>query len=382
MNSLTLVLKNLSRRKGRTALNSIGLTLAIAVIVATYTISSSMKTQIGEEVEKYGPNIVVKPDTSSISIPYGDITIGRSTMQQSLIERISGIPNAKNVRVASPKLFGQAQVDDETVLLVGLLPDRELKLKLWWVIEGDLPRVGVYEALVGSEITKALGLTVGSTITVNGEPFRAASLLGETGSSDDYTLFVELSTAQLLLGQAGEISLVDIGALCSDCPVEEIARQIMEAIPGVRALPVKQAVETRMKAVEQAANFSLVLGAVVLVVGCAGVMNTMVGSVHQRKREIGVFMSLGADDVYIYKTFLYEALIMGLAGGIAGSALGVTSSLVVGPAMLSTAIRLVDVPTFIVPLSLALSVAACLLASLYPTWRATKIDPVSALKAI
>jgi putative ABC transport system permease protein len=382
MHSMTLVFKNLSRRKGRSVLNSIGLILAIAVIVATFTISKAMQTQIGEEVEKYGPNIVVKPQTQSVTIPYGDVTVGRSTMQENLIDRISNIPNAKNIRVASPKLFGQARVGEETVLLVGLLPEREQYLKVWWEIEGRVPRDGENEALLGFDVMKTLGLSLGSTVTINDTPFTVVASLGETGSNDDYLVFVQLATAQRVLEQLGEVSLVDIGALCSDCPVEEIARQIMEIVPGVKAIPVKQAVETRMKAVEQATSFSLMLGSVVLVTGCAAVMNTMINAVHQRKREIGVFMSLGADDIFVCKIFLYEALILGIAGGLLGSAMGVIFSVLLGPHMLSTAIRIEDIPVFIVPLSIAGAAVACLVSSLYPTWRATKIDPVSALKAI
>jgi putative ABC transport system permease protein len=292
MRSITLVVKNLSRRKGRSILNSIGLILATAVIVSTFTISGAMEVQIGEEVEKYGPNIVVKPESSSITIPYGSVIVGRSTFPESSIEALATIPNSKNLRIISPKVFGQAEIGDSAVLVVGVDPESEYNLKIWWKVEGAL----------------------------------------QTGSNDDYTIYLPLHTAQELLDMRGEVSLVDVGALCSDCPVENISQQIMDAIPGVRASPVKQAVETRMEAVQQTARFSLMMASVVLVAGCAGVMNTMVSSVHERRREIGV--SLG------------------------------------------------DVPTFIVPLAVALSVMACLVSSLYPTWRATKIDPVSALKAV
>lgn len=137
-----------------------------------------------------------------------------------------------------------------------------------------------------------------------------------------------------------------------------------------------------MQAVEQAARFSLMLAAVVLVAGCVGVMNTMVLSVHQRRREIGVFMSLGADDILVYKMFMFEALLLGVLGGVLGSGLGVLASVVLGPAMLATATGLGNIPGFVIPLSIGVSTTACLVASLYPTWRATKIDPVSALKAI
>jgi len=382
MRTENLVLKNLARRKGRTVLNSIGLILAIAVIVATVTISNSMEIKIGEEVEKYGPNVVVTPDTKSINVPYGSVTVGSSTFDEAELQSLETIPNAVNIRIVSPKLFGQTEYEESNLLMVGVNADDERLLKVWWDINGEIPEPGSDMTLLGSEVYRTLDLSVGSSIDLNGRTFTVAGYLSETGSNDDYTVFVPLATAQEMMGLPGKVSVVDIGALCSDCPVEEISQQIMDAIPGVKATPVKQAVETRMMAVEQAASFSLGLASVVLVAGCIGVMNTMVSSVHQRRREIGVFLSLGADDIFVYRVFLYEAVLLGLAGGVLGTGLGVASSVLLGPLVLSTATTISNVPPFVVPLSLAISVMSCLVASLYPTWRATKIDPVSALKAI
>lgn len=382
MRTENLVLKNLARRKGRTVLNSIGLILAIAVIVATVTISNSMEIKIGEEVEKYGPNIVVTPNTKSITVPYGSVTVGSSTFNEAELTSLETIPNAVNIRIVSPKLFGQAEYDESNLLMVGVNADDERLLKVWWDINGEIPEPGSDETLLGSEVFRALELSIGSSIDLNDRSFEVTGYLSETGSNDDYTVFVPLATAQDMMGLSGKVSVVDIGALCSDCPVEEISQQIMDAIPGVKATPVKQAVETRMMAVEQAATFSLGLASIVLVAGCIGVMNTMVSSVHQRRREIGVFLSLGADDIFVYRIFLFEAVLLGLVGGVLGAGLGVGSSILLGPLVLSTATSISNVPTFVVPLSLGISVVSCLVASLYPTWRATKIDPVSALKAI
>ena len=382
MRTENLVLKNLARRKGRTVLNSIGLILAIAVIVATITISNSMEIKIGEEVEKYGPNVVVTPDTKSINVPYGSVTVGSSTFDEATLKNLETIENAVNIRIVSPKLFGQTEYEESNLLMVGVNADDERLLKVWWDVNGEIPEPGSDETLLGSEVYSALELSIGSSIDLNDRTFTVTGYLSETGSNDDYTVFLPLATAQEMMGLPGKVSVVDIGALCSDCPVEEISKQIMDAIPGVKATPVKQAVETRMMAVEQAASFSLGLASVVLVAGCIGVMNTMVSSVHQRRREIGVFLSLGADSSFVYRIFLFEAVLLGLAGGLLGAGLGVASSVLLGPLVLSTVTSIGNVPRFLVPLSLALSVVACLVASLYPTWRATKIDPVSALKGI
>jgi putative ABC transport system permease protein len=382
MRSTTIVLRNLSMRKGRSIFNSIGLIIAIAVIVSTFTISRSMETQIGEEVEKFGPNIVVTPDSRSVSVPYGNVIVGSSTFEETHIKNLADIPNAKNIRIISPKLFGQAQINNENVLIVGLNAESERYLKVWWEIEGNIPQDDTNEALVGSEIKTQLGLDISSTTRINGESFTIVGVLSQTGSNDDYVIFLPLHSAQALLGQEGEISLIDIGALCIDCPVEVIAEQIMDAIPEVKASPVMQAVETRIKAVEQTANFSLLLATIVLIASSTSIMNTMISSVHQRKREIGVFMSLGADESYIYKVFLFEALILGISGGILGVGFGIASSLLLGPIALSIPIYFTDIPLFSLLLSIGVSIGVCILASLYPTWRATKIDPVNALKAI
>jgi putative ABC transport system permease protein len=382
MRLITLVLKHLSRRKGRLVLNTLGLILATAVIVSTYTISGAMEIQIGEEVEKYGPNIVVKPESSSITIPYGSVVVGRSTFPESYIKALATIPNSKNLRIVSPKVFGQVEYRGNTILVVGVDPESEYDLKIWWRVDGDLPRENSNEALLGSEIKSTLGLALGSSFRLGDTEFTVTGFLDETGSNDDYTVYLPLHIAQELLDMRGEVSLVDVGALCSDCPVEEISQQIMEVIPGVRASPVKQAVETRMEAVEQTARFSLMLASVVLVAGCAGVMNTMVSSIHERRREIGVFMSLGADDSYVYRMFLLESVILGLIGGVLGTGLGLAASILLGSFMLTSQISTGDIPMHIVPLAVALSLVACLVSSLYPTWRATKIDPVSALKVV
>jgi putative ABC transport system permease protein len=382
MRTENIVIKNLARRKGRAVLNSIGLILAIAVIVATMTISNSMEIQIGEEVEKFGPNVVVTPETQSINVPYGSVTVGSSTFDEAELTKLDSIENAENIRYVSPKLFTQATYEETQLLTVGVNAEVERFLKVWWDINGDIPEPESFQVLLGSEILRVLELQIGSAFVLDGYDFTVVGYLSETGSNDDYTVFVPLKTAQDMAGLPGEISLVDIGALCSDCPVEAIAEQITNAIPGVRASPVKQAVETRMTAVKQAAGFSLMLASVVLVAGCIGVMNTMVSSVHQRRREIGVLLSLGADNAFIYRVFLAEAVLMGLVGGVIGAGLGVLSSMLLGPLVLQTATSISNVPSTVIPLSLGVSVVACLVASLYPTWKATQIDPVSALKAI
>lgn len=382
MRTLTLVSRNLSRRKARAIISSIGLILAIAVIVSTFTVSAAMQAQVGNEIDKYGPNIVVTPNTKSINVPYGSVVIGNVTIPESAVEKIFTIPNKANVRVLSPKLYNQIQYQNSSILVVGVFPGQEIMLKKWWNVTGALPQNDTNEVLLGSALTASLNLRAGASMKIEEYSFTVTGTLDETGSVDDYSIFMPLHVAQSLFGFEGRVSEIDVGALCNTCPVEKIAQQIMDTVPDVKAIPVKQAVETRMQAVQQTANFSLLLASIILVVGVAGIMNTMLASVHERIKEIGVFMSLGADNTHLYKMFLSESVIMGLVGGLVGTLTGMLASILLGPLMINIAISPTEIPLFAIPLAIGLSVAASVTASLYPTWRASKVDPVKALKAI
>ena len=356
--------------------------MAIAVIVSTFTVSAAMQTQVGNEIDKYGPNIVVTPNTQSINVPYGSVVIGNVVMSEDAVNKILTIPNKANINILSPKLYNQIQYQNNTILVVGVIPANELKLKKWWNITGSLPKNDTNEILIGSALKEPLNLAVGSSIQISNSSFTVTGILDETGSVDDYSIFMPLHVAQSLFGFEGKVSEIDVGALCNNCPVEVIAQQIMGAVPGAKAIPIKRAVETRMLAVQQTANFSLLLASIILIVGVAGIMNTMLASVHERIKEIGVFMSLGADNSHLYKMFISEAVILGLIGGLVGTAVGIVASLLMGPLLINIPISLVELPLFVIPLAIGLSVSASVIASLYPTWRASKIDPVKALKTV
>src|SRR3990172_11684267 len=287
LRTLTLVSKNLSRRKGRAIASSIGLILAIAVIVSTLTVSGAMQTSIGNELEKYGPSIVVTPNFEKVSIPYGSVVIGNNLFSEDSIDKIYAIPDSVSIRVLSPKLYNQVKYGNNTILVVGLFPEKEIQLKTWWNVTGSLPQNDTSEILLGSELKVALDAQIGSSITFSNSSFIVAGVLDQTGSIDDYSIFLPLHVSQKLFNRDGKISEINIGVFRNGNTIKKISNQIMEAIPDTKAIPIIQAVGTRMLAVQQTANFSLLLASIILIVGIAGIMNTMQASVHQRMGEIG-----------------------------------------------------------------------------------------------
>jgi len=382
MRTIDIVLRNFSRRKGRLVFSSSALIFATALMISVLIISSSMQNQIGKEVDKYGANIIVTPASKSLQVPYGTISLGSTTIAERSVESIFTIKNSRNIRVVSPKLYGQIIFDNNTVLIAGIIPKNESNLKVWWNVAGSLPHDEADEVMLGAEVENALKKEVGSTISIKGLALKVVGILDATGAVDDYTIFIPLHVAQRLLEQPAVVSVIDIGALCNECPVEEISRQIESVIPGVKATPIKQAVETRMKAVEQTANFSFVISSIVLAVGCAGVLNAMLSSVHERTREIGVLMSLGADSWDLYGIFLLESTIVGLVGAAIGFALGLASAWIVGSVMMKLEFDLAGIPLLPIAITYLASVGCCIAAGLYPARAASRVDPVQALRSL
>jgi lipoprotein-releasing system permease protein len=102
-------------------------------------------------------------------------------------------------------------------------------------------------------------------------------------------------------------------------------------------------------------------------------------------REIGIFMSMGADDANIRRIFMLESLILGGIGGFLGVGLGLILSLFINPIIMNISITVEDVLynaewLSVIPLSIAISLLVCFIASLYPAWKASTVDPVEALR--
>jgi putative ABC transport system permease protein len=207
-----------------------------------------------------------------------------------------------------------------------------------------------------------------------------SGILAETGSGDDYRVFVPLQAAQRAFDKVGQLSTVDIRALCNACPVEIIADAINKEIPGIRAVAVKQVAATEMGMLDKINKLMLALGGITLLVGGFGVVNTLMTSVHERIRDIGIMKAVGASRRQIMLTFVYEAIIIGIIGGIVGYGAGTLLAYVIGPLIFEGST--VSFVLVYLPLSLALAVLVAVLATLYPAYRATEIRIADCFRAV
>src|ERR1700742_1149704 len=158
----TIALANLKRRKGKAAFLVVGIAIGIGTAVALLNLSGSIKEEIGSQLDRFGANIVVVPQSNNLSLDYGGVAVSRVSfdvqqLKNEDVNTILDIPLRERISLASPKLLGAVRINDQDVLLAGVDFKSELTLKSWWHIVGNQPAADD-DLLVGYEAAQALGL--------------------------------------------------------------------------------------------------------------------------------------------------------------------------------------------------------------------------------
>lgn len=396
MNLYQIVAKDIMRRKRRVLYAALGVVIGTMTVVGILTIASAGEAKIYKQLEQYGPNLTVIPAINNLDMKLGNLsmgtlTVGENYIPQDQLPKIRQIADSKirealkitdegDIATIAPKLFENTKVNGISLVVVGVDPEQERIVKSWWEVgKGDYLG-GTDQALVGAIAADLLKINVGDSISLNESSVKVAGILNETGAGDDYQVFVPLPTVQKAFHKENVISSLDIRALCNACPVEMIANSINQNIPGVRAIAVKQIAQSEMGLVEKMNSMMFALAGVTLLVGLFGVVNTMMSSVHERTKDIGIMRAVGASRKQIIRIFIFEAIVIGIIGGVAGYVLGTALAYLIGPLVFEgTAVYFV--PQYF-PLALGVSIAVAVAAAVYPAIKASEIRVADSFRSV
>jgi putative ABC transport system permease protein len=387
MTLLDISLNNLLRKKGRTFFLVSGLAIGIGAAVAMTSVGDAMNKEVMRALDEFGANILVLPAVEGLPLSYGGLTVsavntGGRELTTKDVAIIRTIRNSTNISTIAPKLLVQTEVKGTKVLLAGVDFKAEQRLKKWWrVASGTNPHESG-EALIGKDAAVRLHLAPGDRVVLAQGTLQVSGVLDGTGSQDDGLIFTDIQWVQTTFNKATSLSLIELSALCSGCPIEDMVGQVNSALPGARAVAVKETVELKMQAMHYFHSFSLGISALLLIVAGMIIFFAMTASVKERVQEIGLFRAIGFRTGHIIRVLLTEAFIVSLLAGIAGYILGTISPRFVAPYLMSAYNLTFAFDPVLAAGALAASVGVGLLASIYPALRAGRLDPVEALKEL
>ncbi len=376
MNIPKMVVKNLTRRRGRFIFTLMGIAIGIAAVVTFLSLGGSLKSEIQRESRALGANLVVTPKGScayeQVSILTGEQL--PTTITREEVERISAIEGL----VAVPFVTGSTALQNRPVSVMGVVPEGTRAFKRWEIAEGSyFGEARAEEAVVGSVVASQFGLAPGA------EGVRG--VLEETGGKDDVTIFLPLTMAQEIYEQGENVSYVAV-RVDDITRVESYALKIKEVV-SLGVVSDKQMLKSVLGIVGTV-NVTLQLIAAVGVLAAAfGIVNTMMTATYERRREIGILQSLGARRRTIFTLFILESGAYGVFGGLTGALGGFVISAFVAPRISRDAFTSFVKGSGAGPLfdpviiggAVLLSAAVAILAGLYPALRAARLTPVEAI---
>lgn len=381
MNIINIIISSLKRQKGKKIFLLVSMVLSFTTIMSLYHYVDGQRREIESQFDEYGANIVITPKSDSLSLIYGGVNLsGIVTTIEEIdggeVSRIWTIHNSKNLRAVSPKLIGAEKISvrghEENVLLIGVDPEEESKIKGWWQVEGRYPSAEG-EILSGSEAALKLGLSVGDSVNIKGRAMRVTGILKDTGSQDDIALIAPLGDVERIFNKTGKVSIVEVSALCSDCPIEEIVAQISGVMPNADVRAIREVMEQRMIIVGKIEKLVLSISAILICLCGLLIFATVSGSITERKKEIGIFRAIGFSSGFIMRIVLGEYLFLGALSGIAGICATIVFAILLLPG--------VGLDSMVLGAGFLLLIALGILASFLPARRAANIDPVQSINS-
>jgi putative ABC transport system permease protein len=392
----------LSRNKTRSALSAFGIAIGIAAVVCVVAIGTAGTQRAEQQLQNLGDNLIwVEAGSRNVNgVRSG--THGMTSLTMEDAEAIlHEVPFIKSV---SPNIDGHVLVASGkynwTTHYRGVSPEF-LKIRRWRLSEGepftkeDVKHVANL-VLLGQTVRQQLfgvGQAVGRETRINQQIYRVIGVLAPkgqstTGRDQDDTIIMPYTTAQKRLRGKGYSWLDDIMCSAESLDVVQPAvdriNQLLRERHHIRTSAdddfnirrPEEAIKAQIEANRTLAIFLISVASISLLVGGIGIMNVMLVSVTERTREIGLRMAVGAKTSAIHLQFLGEAVILSLFGGLSGVCAGVIVSFIVGYVlgwpMFIPLEALVIAPIF--------AIGVGVFFGLYPAWRATQLDPITALR--
>jgi lipoprotein-releasing system permease protein len=398
----TIALRFLREGRFQSALIISGIAVGAGVIMALTTLILELQAGLIARTLGTQAHIVVRPpedEATQVYRPDGSQVLARIERREQRLRSIdqwqqllAEIDRNRNVLGASPMASGPGFATrgnaSKSIALLGMEPERYLRIVRMdeKLVAGQF-RVSATEAVIGIELGRDLGIGLGDKLRVSTAEGRSEVLsvagVFDAGNKDlnRRWVFTTLRTAQTLLDLPGGVTNIDL-AVDQLFDAESIAR----SIAGRSRTQVESWMQSNAQLLTALNNqriTNILLRVFIIIIVAFGIASTLVVSVVQKSREIGILRAMGASRGCVMRVFLIQGASVALVGSAFGAALG--SALVRFFSQLSrnvdgTALISGNLDPWLVAQSIAIVTAIGVVAALAPARRAAALDPVNAIR--
>lgn len=393
--------KALRRNRMRTILTALGIIIGVAAVITMVGLGQGASSEVQEQVNRLGQNVVlVFPGARQL----GGVSIGGGSANTLTVDDARALRDEiPEVIAASPEVRSQRAVvygnRNWATRVYGQSADY-LQIRQWPLESGrmfseeDVERSALV-AVIGQTLVEELfegSDPIGETIRVRGLPLEVIGVLALKGMSlmgsvqDDIVLVPYTTAFQRISGRSHAMVInVQVYNEQSMTIAQQKITDLLRERHGLAPYQENDfTVQTQEEVAEAATATSRIMtillasiAGVSLFVGGIGIMNVMLVSVTERTREVGLRLAVGARSPDVLLQFLIEAVVLCLLGGIGGIVLGVVATEVIAtyagwPVLFSTEAMVIAV---------TVSAAVGIFFGFYPAWKASKLDPIVALRS-
>ncbi len=369
MSFFTVVVRGLTRRRTRTTLTLLGISIGIAAVVALVGLSRGLNKSWATGMRARGTDVVVSNMTSSL-VP--------KPFNASVRDRITHLPH---IAATCALLVDLMSVENTEMIMVS---GREWGGFTWGnlkLISGRMPNDAQEKAVVlGRTAADVLKKKVGDPIQIETAELKVVGIVDGNAWVENGSVILSLPLLQEITGDQDRINVIDVRLTSgtSRPDVQRLCDQINQLIPEARAIVASENLnQSEISRIVGAMSWSTSLLAVL--VGVLGVMNTMLMNVFERTPEICVLLALGWKRRRIVELVLWESAILGLLGGIVGVVIGVLGVRLLGATPSIRGLLEPDIGIRLLAVSVAIAIVVGVVSGLYPAWRSSRVTPSQAL---
>jgi putative ABC transport system permease protein len=384
--------KNLLRKKTRSLLTIVGISLSAWVLASLLGFNSGYETALNRDIDNMGFQVLL----TAKGCPYEAATLmltggaGLRYMKESITEQVLSHPEVeKTTSMLMHAVFDPNKGESGGIAAyLGVDPATFPAMKSFlefkqgqWFTDPD-----ALETVLGYEAAELEQREVGDILLIpeHNIELKVVGILKRSGTQDDGTIFVPVRALQTIFGKKGELTGLGI-KVRKDADIAKFEEKLYE-LPDVQVVSLAQVKQTIMNLVSTAKVMVASIALIAIVIAMVGVINTVLMSVFERFQEIGILKSIGAMPWDIFKLIWVETFVMCLLGGIAGTGLSLALSKTTGILLrrllpYAPTGSLIQLSPEIVATTLGLVLVIGLASGIYPAWRAARVRPLEAIRS-